>query len=277
MQNTHLVIIDPQNDFTDPSGTLYVQDAEHDMDRLAKFVDEKGDKIQSISVTLDSHHPFDIAHPGFWKDSSGTNPTPMTIISADDVKNGIWTPVRPGLQKYCEDYTGKLSSNGRYPLMIWPVHCMIGSWGANIYPSLFQALNEWALKHSTTINYVTKGSNVYTEHYSAIKADVPHPKDPSTNLNTRFIQEIENCDNILIAGEASSHCVMYTVKDIVDEFDDNNLSKLILLTDAMSSVQVPPPAPDFPALAQQFIQEMKMRGLRLSTTDQWLGSQSLKA
>lgn len=277
MESTHLVIIDPQNDFCDPKGSLYVQDAEHDMDRLASFIDTRGDVIQKISVTLDSHHWFDVAHPPFWVDSAGKNPDPMTIISAEDVKNGVWRAKRPGLQAYAEEYTEKLAANNRYPLMIWPTHCIIGSWGANVFPSLHNALELWAQKHSTTVGYVTKGSNYKTEHYSAIRADVPDPKDPSTGLNSPFINLIESADNVLVAGEASSHCVMYTVKDIVEEFDDSNLSKLILMTDAMSPVQAPPPAPDFPQLALDFIDEMKNKGLRTTTTTTWMTSQALGA
>lgn len=276
MEKTHLVIIDPQNDFCDPQGSLYVKGAETDMVRLAAFIDKHTDKIQNISVTLDSHHIFDIAHPAFWVDSAGKHPAPLaTMISHDDVKKNVWMPKRSGMIKHCLDYTQKLEANNRYPLMIWPPHCIIGSWGNNVYPVLLDALNRWAINHCSTISYVTKGSNVYTEHYSAIKADVPMPNDPSTNLNTQFIQSIERADNILVAGEASSHCVMYTVKDIVNEFDAASLSKMILLTDAMSPVQAP--GIDFPKMAQDFITDMQSKGLRTDTTVGWMSSKTLGA
>ena len=256
MEATHLVIIDPQNDFCDPNGALSVDGAVKDMERLASFIDTKGDKIQNISVTLDSHHWFDVAHPAFWVDSQGKHPDPLaTIITHDDVKNNVWTPSRPSLLQYCLDYTKALDDNGRYPLMVWPTHCIIGSWGACVYPALMESLKAWAIKRSTTVNFVTKGSNPFTEHYSAVKADVPHPQDPSTKLNVNFIKAIEEADNILVAGEASSHCVMYTVKDIADEFDESSIAKLVMMTDAMSPVQAP--GIDFPQIAADFIEEMK--------------------
>lgn len=39
MQKIHLLIIDPQNDFCSPDGSLYVHGAEQDMQRLADFID----------------------------------------------------------------------------------------------------------------------------------------------------------------------------------------------------------------------------------------------
>ena len=277
MEQTHLVIIDPQNDFCDPKGTLYVKGAEEDMQRLADFLDSpRGDKIQQISVTLDSHHYFDIAHPIFWVDSAGNNPAPLaTMISHDDVMNGVWTPKKPGMLQYAQEYTKKLDENGRYPLMVWPTHCVVGTWGSAIHPTLEAALQRWAARNTTTIGYVAKGNNPLTEHYSAVKADVPHPRDPSTNINTGFIQSLENADNVLIAGEASSHCVLYTVRDIADEFGDTNISKLIMLTDAMSPVEAP--GVDFPQMALDFQSDMQDKGLRLSTTDQWMASKALGA
>ena len=276
METTNLVIIDPQNDFCDPKGTLYVPGAEDDMQRLADFLNgSRGDLIKHISVTLDSHHYVDIAHAPFWVDSAGKNPDPMTIITHDQVMAGDWRPKIPSMLKYVQEYTEKLAANNRYPLMIWPTHCVVGTWGTQIHPVLEEALAAWSIKHTRNIDYVAKGNNPLTEHYSAVKADVPDPRDPTTNLNVNFITRHESADNVLVAGEASSHCVLYTVQDMVDEFGDANIAKLIMLTDAMSPVQAP--GIDFPQIAKDFQESMKARGLRTATTTDWMNSKTLGA
>ncbi len=64
-----LLIIDPQNDFCDKRGSLFVPGADKDMVHLARMIKRLKDKISDIHVTLDTHHYVDIAHPGFWVDS----------------------------------------------------------------------------------------------------------------------------------------------------------------------------------------------------------------
>src|SRR5689334_15719595 len=96
-QNVQLVIIDPQVDFCDPAGALSVPGAEADIHRLAQMIARIAPKLDDIHVTLDSHRLIDVAHPVFWKDSSGRHPEPFTIITAADVEAGRWTPALPGL------------------------------------------------------------------------------------------------------------------------------------------------------------------------------------
>jgi nicotinamidase/pyrazinamidase len=260
-----LLIIDPQVDFCDPSrGALYVPGAERDMTRLAQMIRRLKEKIDDIHVTLDSHHSIHIAHPIFWKDSRGAHPPVFTSISRADVEEGVWTPSAPGMYRRALDYVRKLEENGRYGLTIWPPHCLIGSPGHAVYPELFQALAEWEARFAF-VDYVTKGSNLLTEHYSAVQADVPDPADASTQINTRLIQTLENADLIIIAGEARTHCLANTVRDIANNFgDDSFVSKLVLLTDASSDI------PGFEAHAQNFMSEMTGRGMGLSTTTEFL-------
>ena len=65
MSGTRLefLIVDPQNDFCDPKGTLYVPGAREDSLRLSDTIKRLRDKISHISVTLDTHRLIDIAHP----------------------------------------------------------------------------------------------------------------------------------------------------------------------------------------------------------------------
>ncbi len=261
-----LLIIDPQVDFCDPDkGTLYVDGAEKDMERVANLIDKFGQNIKKIHVTLDCHHIIDVAHPLMWRNSEGKNPDPFTIFGSKEIRNGDWVPVFPSLLQKFIDYCERLENTGRYPLCIWPPHCLIGSEGNNIFPVLFKTLQKWEQTKVDNVTYVSKGSNPFTEHYSAVKAEVPDPEDPSTQLNTRLIQTLMEADKILIAGEAGSHCVKNTVEDIADGFkDDSYVQKMTLLTDGVSPVKSP--FVDFPAIQAQFIIDMKARGMKTALT-----------
>ena len=64
IKRVHLLIIDPQHDFCDKSGALFVQGADEDMKvRLPKMITRLGAKLDDIHVTLDCHHLIDVAHP----------------------------------------------------------------------------------------------------------------------------------------------------------------------------------------------------------------------
>jgi nicotinamidase/pyrazinamidase len=260
----HLLAIDVQNDFCSNGGALFVPGAIEDMQRLANFIDRARSKLDDIHVTLDSHHLVHIANPVFWKNSHGDHPSPFTIITAKDVQDGKWMAAQPGFQRWCLEYTESLEKNAKYPLCIWNPHCLIGSNGSAVVPVVFDALKRWE-EEFAVVDYVTKGSNIRTEHYSAVKADVPDPKDPSTQINTSLISTLMDADIIAIAGEASNFCVANTIRDIAEAFgDDKYVSKFVLLTDATS------PIAGFEKLQDNFMKEMTHRGMQLSTTDKFL-------
>lgn len=261
----HLVVIDPQVDFCDPKGALYVKGADKDMERLANMVKRLSRKLDDIHVTLDSHHPIHIAHPMFWKNSAGSYPKPFTIISPQDVKDGTWTPVKPKLFQWGKEYVDSLAKNNRYPLCIWPPHCLIGSVGQTVYPVFYEALMEWCRDSYGNIDFVTKGSNYKTEHYSAIVADVTDPEDPGTAMNVRFLDTINEADIVLLAGEARSHCLANTGRDACNYFSDDSLvKKLVLIEDATSDVT------GFENYGEQFVKEMKARGMQTTTCKDFL-------
>ena len=256
-------MIDPQNDFCDPKGALFVAGADSDMNRLAAFISKNQTRLNEIHCTLDSHDPVHIAHPIFWVNSKGERPSPFTLISDDDVRNGTWRAYNPRWQSRAIDYTEVLKKNGRYVLVIWPPHCLIGSWGAGVNPAVHSALTKWANDKFDRVNWVTKGSNLFTEHYSGLQADVPDPQDASTKLNTALIDALNNADEILITGEALSHCVANTVTDLATNFGDDSIKKLILLEDTSSNVT------GFEKMGQDFVKNMVKRGMRVTTSKDW--------
>ncbi|GAK58513.1 amidase/nicotinamidase [Candidatus Vecturithrix granuli] len=263
------LIVDPQNSFCHPiEGELYVKGAEKDMTRLAQLIDRLSSQIDAMYVTLDTHHELDVAHPIFWLNTHGEHPAPFTLISKQDVITGVWQPFDPHspsppfttLQERMVEYVTKLEQNGRYQLTIWPPHCRIGTPGHNVYEPLREVLRRWELSQYKTIQYIMKGSNLFTEHYSVVQADVPDPNDPSTQLNIDLIHTLEQAKMLVFSGEASSHCVANTVRDIVQHFHQDAISKCILLKDAMS------PVPGFESFAEDFFQEMTARGMKIITT-----------
>lgn len=261
----HLLVIDGQVDFCDPRGALYVAGAEGDMERTAGLIQRLGPKLDDLHLTMDAHHRIDVAHPLFWRNTKGEHPSPFTIITADNVHNGVWLPVFPSLIGRVRGYVEALAQNGRYPLCVWPEHCLIGSPGACLHPALLAAVHEWEGKNGGLADYVTKGSNPFTEHYSAIKAEVPDPADPTTGVNTPFIQALLAADILAVAGEAGSHCVANTVRDIASEFgSDDLIRKIVLLTDCMS------PVPTFEKFQEDFFLDMKARGVQFSTSKDFL-------
>jgi len=269
----HLVIIDPQNDFMDsPNSALPVAGANADMDRLAEFIKTNGRKLEDIHVTLDSHQEIDIAHPAWWRKADGSMVSPFTLIKADDIEAGIYTPRDQRQYKRSLEYARQLEKNGKYMLFIWPAHCRIGTWGHGVQPNLMNALTEWCVSEHAMVDFVTKGTNPFTEHYGGLQAEVPDATDSSTQLNTKLLSILQQADVILIAGEALSHCVKETINQIADNIGDEHIKKIQILTDATSPVAAAKDAqgnllsPDFPAIAQEWLRDIQKRGVQLTTT-----------
>lgn len=251
------LIIDPQNDFSDTQGAaLPVPGANADAARLAGLLNRVGDHITAIHVTLDTHQWVDISHPIFWRDSTGKPPPPFTTITVADVENNVWQPFKPEQRTRALNYVRILRDNGRYALTIWPPHCLVGSWGHGVIPAVAEALQRWEETRFARVHYVLKGQNPWTEHYSALQADVPDPADPDTEPNTRLIQALDHADVVALSGQALSHCVANTVRDIADHLGPESIRKLVLIEDTSS------PVPGFEALACQFMTDMRQRGMQ---------------
>ena len=270
-RNLHLLVIDPQNDFCDlptaylPSGpgagagpALPVPGAHADMLRVAELIKRGQGGLTGISITLDSHHRLDVAHAAFWMDAQGAAVSPFTQITAADLAAGRYVPRQASALPRVQAYLESLEAAGRYTLMAWPTHCEIGSWGNNVHADVRAAYNAWEESTLGTVNKVIKGTNPWTEHYSAIQAEVPDEDDDSTQLNQEFIDLLGEADQVYITGEAGSHCVRATTEHIVANWDQQKLSQLVLLTDCMS------PVTGFETQYHDFVKDMRARGVQIA-------------
>jgi nicotinamidase-related amidase len=277
-----LLIIDPQNDFCDlPEAflptfsaspvrpALPVPGAHADLQRVATLIRAAERALGGITVTLDTHQRLDIAHPTFWRTGDGAAVAPFTPITASDVRSRRFVPRRAEHLGRALEYLDALENRRRYTLMIWPVHCELGTWGHNVHLTVQAACQAWAEARAQNVSLVLKGQNPWTENYSALMAEVPLDDDPATQLNRALVKRLDALERLLICGEASSHCVRATTEHLVSNLADQTpqrLSRITLLTDCMS------PVPGFEAQHAEFLGDMAARGLSLSTSAEVLAS-----
>ncbi len=254
---TALLIIDAQYDFCNPDGTLFVPGAEQDVQRIAQLIATHGDELDQIFATLDTHHVLDIAHPLFWEDPNGNTVAPFTLITSAAVDAGKWTPRYH--REYVIKYLEHLENEGEFKHFIWPEHCLTGSKGAALDDTVLSAILAWSHRKQKDFNTVVKGLNPLTEHFGIFKAQVSVAEDPGTELNGQFISKLLDFDRILIVGEARSHCVATSIKQILD-YVPSLIPRITVLTDCMSDV------PNWGYLADPIFEEAQKRGMVFSTS-----------
>jgi nicotinamidase/pyrazinamidase len=257
--NARLLIIDPQNDFCDiPGATLPVTGADADMRRLAALIHGAG--FSGITVTLDSHASVGIERTTFWNTASGEPVAPFTQIAAADLRAGRFRPRDPARTAETQAYLDALERNGRYRLVVWPVHCVLGTWGHNIHGAVAEELARWEQQSQRNVTRVLKGLNPMTEQYSAVRAEVPVADDPRTQTNRALIDSVRpDAGLLLVAGEAASHCVAATMEHLFQALTPAERRRVILLRDCMS------PVSGFDAQAQKFLGDARAQGADVMT------------
>ena len=204
---------------------------------------------------MDCHPYFHIAHSNFWVDKNGNHPKAFTTITHSMFEAGEYSPVLASLRPRVDDYLITLENQGRYQLTIWPDHCMIGTKGMNVYPEIWESLNFWEKSRpGNIINYVMKSKNPLTEHYSAIKAEVQDPADATTRTNYELIERIKKDDMIFVAGEALSHCVANTLRDLFIYLQPKRVS---LIRDCTSTIS------EYEKIGEEFLKEFVSKGMNL--------------
>jgi nicotinamidase-related amidase len=231
-----LLLIDPQNDFVLTTGALSVPGAIEDMQRTLVFINTNIDLLDEIFVTQDWHQKEHIAHASWWQDENGNPPEPFTKIAASEVVSGKWKTKNPDHQQHSLEYIQQLEAGGKYTHTIWPEHCIQDTFGAQLPDNLQRALEAWEQKSGKKVTYIKKGMNSYTEQFSALKAEIVQANDEETGLNKDLIAKLDKHDLVLVAGQALSHCVAASTKDLIAEETGIDPKKVRLLTDCCSNV-----------------------------------------
>jgi nicotinamidase-related amidase len=233
-ENTEQVLvigIDVQQDFMD-DGALGVPGANEDVKRFTKFIYDNMDKISRIAASIDTHIPHQIFHPCWFIDKNGKNPAPFTQITSADISSGKWTPVIYPLQTI--EYLKAIETQAKKTLTIWPYHCLIGTQGCSLENQFSNMLNFFEIAKKSVVETIVKGTDPLSEMYGIIKPEY----DKKNYINIKFLNNIEKFDKVIIGGEAKSHCVMESIRQILDYYKDKPeiTSKIYILEDCMSVI-----------------------------------------
>jgi len=277
-----LVVIDAQNTFCIPDFELYVggrsgRGAIEDNDRLCRFIYSNMDVITQIAPTMDTHYAMQIFHSAFWENDAGENPAPNTQISVDDIRKGVWKVSMSVvkvlhsdyayMQDYALHYVETLVKNGKYQLYIWPYHAMTGGIGHALVSSVHEAEFFHSIARKARTDFQIKGGSIITENYSVLAPEVMTDQKGNAlaQRNINFIKALIESDMIIIAGQAKSHCVAYTIYDLLEKIkckDPSLAAKVYILEDCTSPVVIPGVA-DFTDQANKAFAEFSAAGMHL--------------
>ena len=288
---TWLMLIDVQNTFCLPEFELYVggrsgRGAIEDNARLCEFIYRNLREITHITATMDTHRAMQVFHAVFFIDKDGNHPAPYTDIHAAELRAGAWT-FNPALapefsiapeygQQMLIHYAEELEKKGKYALTVWPYHAMLGGIGHALVASVEEALFFHSIARNTQYEIELKGDKPFTENYSVIGPEVltgPMGETLGTH-NTKFIEQLQQVDRLIIAGQAKSHCVAWTVQDLLDDIQatDPELARKVYLLEDCSSPVVVPGVVDHTAAADAAYQrfaEAGMHVVRASESETW--------
>ena len=172
--STALVIVDVQNDFADPAGSLSVKGG----DAVVPVINGEIDMARSAGAT---------------------------IVATQD-----WHPVS----------TPHFEKDGG----IWPVHCVGGTWGAELHPEL--AFPDGARR-------VRKGSNGEDGYSGFTMRDPTTGEEMPTELDG--LLRDNGIERVVVVGLATDYCVSATALDATRLGYETSL-----LTDAIAAVDLQP-------------------------------------
>lgn len=177
-----LIVVDMQEDFCPPNGSLAVQEGRSIAPLINSLLDAPG---FAVRVATQDFHPPD--HISFARNHPPPNNQPF--VSFIDMKN----PMNPEETK---------------PQQLWPVHCVAGTVGASIIPEI---------KTDKIDIFIKKGMDPLVEMYSAF-ADAFGNTEPilmaqEVNINVRDALLSQNVTDVFVVGLAGDYCVKFTAID----------------------------------------------------------------
>lgn len=240
--------IDVQQDFMD-GGALGVPGAHGDVERMTRFIYNNMNKISNIAVSIDTHTPHQIFHPCWWIDENGNNPAPNTPITLEDLDNGKYRPIIHPLKS--RQYVENLEASAKKTLMVWPYHCIQGTTGCALENQFANMVYFHSVAKKSVVQRLVKGQDPLSEMYGVIKPEY----DTNGYINLDFLNKIEKFDKVIIGGEAKSHCVMESIKQILEHYETRPevTKKIYILDDCMSII------PGFEDATAQAFDEFKTK------------------
>lgn len=220
-----LIIVDPNNDFVDPKGSLYVQHAEKGIDAIIQYIQTQNP--EAIILSQDTHNPYHISHRAYWKNDI----QPFTTISTKDLQQNKTQPIKANLQMVSE-YLNVVESKGQTHT-IWPDHCIKDTWGWQFPQRLTDALDHWQKQgdQAKTIQIYEKGEYEDAEMFSIFS--FVNSQDIDERGKT-IMDEMAKYDEVVICGFAKDYCVAESLKDI--RRDDRFKNKLRFLLSGMYAI-----------------------------------------
>jgi nicotinamidase-related amidase len=254
-----LLLVDVQNTFCVPDFELFVAGrsgtgAVDDNRRLCEFLYRNLASITQIFPSLDTHHVMQVFHAVWLIDEHGNHPPPYTLISPEDVETGRWrvnVAVAEALgisadyaERHLAHYTQRLAEGGKYDLTIWPYHAMLGGIGHALVSAVEEAVFFHGLARCSRPEFQVKGENPLTEHYSMLGPEVTEGPDGDIlhGTNSTLIDTLLGFDAVVVAGQAKSHCLAWTIDDLLENqgLRERELAeRTYLLEDCTSPVVVP--------------------------------------
>src|ERR687898_201806 len=203
-----LIAVDVQNTFCIPEFELFVAGrsgtgAVDDNRRLCEFVYRNLGTITQIFPSLDTHHAMQVFHAIWLVDEHGDHPAPYTLVSAEDVKAGRW----------------------------------------RMNTAVEEAVFFHSIARHSQPDFQVKGNSPLSEHYSMLGPEVTEGPDGDRlgGKNTELIEKLLTFDVVVVAGQAKSHCMAWTIDDLLEEeaAGERLAERTYLLEDCTSAVVVP--------------------------------------
>jgi nicotinamidase-related amidase len=254
-----VLAVDVQNTFCIPGFELFVggrsgTGAVDDNRRLCEFLYRNLDTITQILPSLDTHHAMQVFHAIWLVDDDGRHPDPYALVTADEVAAGRWR-MNPAVAdalgieagyaaRHLAHYTQQLAAGGKYDLTVWPYHAMLGGIGHALVSAVEEAIFFHGVARYSRPEFQVKGDNPLTEHYSMLGPEVTEGPDGDRlgGKNARLIDKLLTFDAVVVAGQAKSHCVAWTIDDLLEgdaERERRLAERTYLLEDCTSPVVVP--------------------------------------
>ncbi len=277
-----LLAVDVQNTFCIPEFELFVagrsgNGAVDDNRRLCEFLYRNLGTITQVFPSLDTHHAMQIFHAIWLVDERGEHPSPYALITAEDVAAGRWHVNRAvaaalGLdpdyaERQLAHYTRRLAEGGKYDLTIWPYHALLGGIGNALVSAVEEATFFHGVARASSPDFQVKGEHRLTEHYSMLGPEVTEGPDGEVleQKSRDLIEKLLGFDAVVVAGQAKSHCLAWTIDDLLEDDDvqERRLAERTYLLEDCTSPVVVPGAVDYTNEADAAFERFREAGMNV--------------